>query len=438
MDQRHNTIKYVVLTGTALFVCSIAFNWLFSFSADTGKLGGPIEGLTAPQLKKFYATRELFTHKFEPDEGLGPFFNGQSCYECHGSPGRIGGQGSDITTTSITRFGALEKTGVAKNLVKDKDITHLEQLGGPQIFRHSTTSEFSSKYPAEFKVSAWGIPQRADLTSTLTAPALFGIGLLNAIPDAAIENIEAQQIEVNPFMRGRVQDQIDALTRKMKCGRFGWKNQQPNLLLMTAEMMHRALGITSYVDPQFAFEGSQVPDKLRQLLPPEPNDAGNIMAKLAYFQALLAPPKPLPPTQKSQRGEIVFDKLQCSFCHIPELTTASQVLVVDPDSPFPKFNHLEIKALENQPVRAYTDLLVHNMGPGLADGLPEKHSTGGEWRTAPLWGLRFRKYFLHDGRAADLTEAIDYHGGQADESRKAFLDLPAQEKDDLLTFLNSL
>ncbi len=67
MDQRHNTIKYVVLTGTALFVCSIAFNWLFSFSADTGKLGGPIEGLTAPQLKKFYATRELFTHKFEPD-----------------------------------------------------------------------------------------------------------------------------------------------------------------------------------------------------------------------------------------------------------------------------------------------------------------------------------------------------------------------------------
>jgi CxxC motif-containing protein (DUF1111 family) len=434
----HKTVKLVVLVGTGLLIFFVVFHWLFSYSPDTGKLGGPIDGLTPEQLRKFYATRELFVHKFEPDEGLGPFYNGQSCYQCHGAPGTAGGQGNDIDTTSFVRFGALQANDIEKAAIRDRDITHLKDVGGPQIYRYSTTSEFRSKYPNNLKADTWAIPQKANLISRLTAPPLFGLGLLNSISDSSIEHVEELQIELNPYMRGRVEDQIDALTKKLKCGRFGWKNQQPNLLLMTAEMMHRGLGITSFVDPQTIFESSRTPDGLRHLLPPEPNDAGSVMTKLTYFLMLLAPPPPAQSNEKSRRGEVIFDKLQCSICHIPELTTSSKVLVVDPDSQFPKFRQMEITALENKPVRAYTDLLLHNMGKELADGLPEKHTTGGEWRTAPLWGLRMRKYFLHDGRASNVSEAIEFHGGQAEVARKSFLALPPSEKEDLLSFLHSL
>ncbi len=438
MDKQRDTIKLFVLVGTGLLISCIVFNWVFSYSPDVGKLGGPIDGLTPEQLRKFDAARPMFVHRFEPDEGLGPFFNGQSCYECHGSPGSLGGQGNDLETTSFVRFGALQADGVEKAAIRDRDMTHLKDQGGPQFYKKSVTTEFQSKYSDGPRAETWTIPENADLTSKLIAPPLFGVGLLNAISDATLEHIEEQQIELNPYMRGRVEDQIDSLTHKLKCGRFGWKSQQPNLMLMTAEMMHRGLGITSFVDPETIFESGRTPEKLRRVLPPEPNDAGNIMVKLTYFQTLLAPPAKLAPNEKTQRGEILFDKLQCSFCHIPELTTSSKVLVVDPDSPFPKFRHMEITALEDKPVHAYTDLLLHNMGKELADGLPEKHTTGGEWRTAPLWGLRFRKYFLHDGRAANLQEAINAHGGQAEVAKKSFLALPPSEKEDLLAFLNSL
>jgi len=134
----------------------------------------------------------------------------------------------------------------------------------------------------------------------------------------------------------------------------------------------------------------------------------------------------------------VFEKARCAFCHRPEMRTAPTVYLVDPDSPAPKYDHIEVAALENRPVRAYSDFLLHNMGSELADGLPQAGATGGEWRTTPLWGLRLKKFYLHDGRTTDLAAAIGFHGGQAEPARRAFEQLSPGDREDLLAFLRSL
>jgi CxxC motif-containing protein (DUF1111 family) len=118
--------------------------------------------------------------------------------------------------------------------------------------------------------------------------------------------------------------------------------------------------------------------------------------------------------------------------------TSPTVYVVDPDSPVPELRYMEVKALENQEVPAYSDFLLHDMGVGLADGLPQAGAKGGQWRTTPLWGLRLKRFYLHDGRTTKLNEAITAHGGQAQEVTANYAKLPQSDKDDLLAFLKSL
>ena len=130
----------------------------------------------------------------------------------------------------------------------------------------------------------------------------------------------------------------------------------------------------------------------------------------------------------TDRGEELFGELGCSACHVPELTTGDS----------------DVEVLSDQTIRPYTDLLVHDMGPGLADDRPDFAAGGSEWRTAPLWGIGLtdevngHTRFLHDGRARDLSEAILWHGGEAERSRDGFLALPREERDDLIAFLDSL
>src|SRR5207249_3489699 len=150
------------------------------------------------------------------------------------------------------------------------------------------------------------------------------------------------------------------------------------------------------------------------------------------------PPPRGPITPEVTRGQQVFEKLQCAVCHMPEMHTMPQVFVVDPDSPAPKAQFIEVKGLENQPVRLYSDLLLHFMGPELADGIPPDGAGGGEWRTTPLWGLHLKKFFLHDGRTSSLQEAVLAHGGQGSEARDTYKKLPESEQQDLLSFLKSL
>jgi CxxC motif-containing protein (DUF1111 family) len=272
------------------------------------------------------------------------------------------------------------------------------------------------------------------------APPLFGFGLIEAIPDADIANNVFEEVRVAPQLAGRLSSHVDPLTLQPRIGRFGWKNQFATLPNFTIEALNTEMGISTFANSleRSGLGRGQFPKCVQKFLPSVPNDKGSVTAQLAYFQALLAPPPRGAITEQVKRGEKLFDRLQCAVCHRPTMYTAPIVYLIDPDSPAPKYNHIEVEALENKPVHAYSDFLVHQMGIELADGIPQAGSLGGEWRTTPLWGLRFKKFYLHDGRTQDLTKAIMLHGGQASKVRDNFARLPKREKEDLLAFLKSL
>jgi CxxC motif-containing protein (DUF1111 family) len=205
-------------------------------------------------------------------------------------------------------------------------------------------------------------------------------------------------------------------------GRFGRKAQNSNLLQQVAEAYHQDIGITSDFipvenrNPRSSLETDRVPD-------PEIPSA-TVLAVTHYVRSL-APPAP---GQGTTEGQTLFTSTQCARCHIPELQTGAGVLA----------------ALSRQPVRLYSDLLLHDMGDQLADGRPDGQATGREWRTAPLWGLRLMTRFLdgrtllmHDGRARSVEEAILLHGGEAAAARDAFTRLTPDQKRALIAYVES-
>lgn len=434
-----------ILLATGVYL----FQQVYVYAPDEGQLGGPVKGLTPNQLRKFYATRVTFKKDFTPEEGLGPLFNGKSCFECHGQPTeRVGGEGRDVVSTGVVRIGRrIAQRPKAKLPLKDV-ITGLTQddvdimlfQGGPALERKSITSEFLNKYPNDCQIEIGTVPPGAELISLRHAPPVFGFGLIEAIPDPDIVQNVFKELKTNPELAGRALSQIDPLTYRPRISRFGWKNQNSTLLTFTQEALNVEMGITTFFqeNEKSASGISNFPKCIYKYLPSEPNDKGHVMAQLAYHQALLAPPDRGPITEEVKRGEKVFEQLQCAVCHVPEMSTAPIVYVVDPDSPGPELKHMEIQALESKPVKAYSDFLVHQMGGKLADGLPQGGAMGGEWRTTPLWGLRFKKFLLHDGRTTDINEAILAHGGQAERVVKTYETLPEKEKADLLAFLKSL
>jgi CxxC motif-containing protein (DUF1111 family) len=432
----------------AVIVGYFFFQQVYVYAPDEGQLGGPVKGLTPTQLRKFYATEETFKHEFTPEEGLGPLFNGRSCFECHGQPTTIGGEGRDVASTGVIRIGTrLPNKPMSKAPLKEvisnltqEDVDILLMKGGPALERKSITSEFINKYPANCQIELATVPPGTELISMRHAPPLFGFGLIEAIPDPDIVDNVFKELKENPQLAGRALSQVDPLTYQPRVSRFGWKNQNSTLMTFTQEALNTEMGVTTFFQKnEKSAQGiSQFPRCIYKFLPPEPNDIGKNMAKMTYFQALLAPPGRGPITAQVQRGEKVFSKLDCAVCHRPEMSTSPVVYVVDPDSPAPQFRYIEVPALESKPVRAYSDFLVHQMGPGLADGLPQGGAKGGEWRTTPLWGLRLKKFLLHDGRTSDISEAILAHGGQATMVAQNFKDLPESDKADLLAFLKSL
>ena len=229
-------------------------------------------------------------------------------------------------------------------------------------------------------------------------PQLFGLGLIQAIPDSAIlasadpADANGDGIAGRPNIDGGV------------IGRFGWKATSPAILHFVGLALVNELGITNYVFPnEMSPQGRPIPSGCKVTADPEDADASRL-AGLLFFTTFLGPPPRGPITDAVLRGE-------------------------GPNA---------LEALNEKDVPLYSDLLTHYMGGVLDDGIIEGLAGGGRWRTAPLWGLRARKFFLHDGRASDLVTAIRLHGGEASGVRNRFLLLPQGQKDDLVAFLRSL
>ena len=274
--------------------------------------------------------------------------------------------------------------------------------------------------------------------SARLAPQLVGMGLLEAIPEAAVLRMEDPEDSDGDGISGRAQRNVDPETGDVRLGRFGWKAGASSLRHQIAGALNTDMGVTTSVLPEpdcgaeqtnCGSAGSQLPD--------------THLADLTKYVALLGvrARRDLD-DEAALHGEQLFGKFGCDGCHTPQLRTSA---------------HHPLAELRDQVIHPYTDLLLHDLGPGLADGLGEGEASGAEWRTTPLWGLGLSacvtggvqgpfqnqvcspsESYLHDGRARTLDEAIRWHAGEASASTEAYRGASQDDRDDLLHFLRSL
>ncbi|GAA4388556.1 di-heme oxidoredictase family protein [Hymenobacter koreensis] len=370
--------------------------------ADDAVLDGPVAGLTPEQHAQFLRGDVAFNDEvFTSRTGLGPVFVAASCGSCHA------GDGKGHPTTTLTRFGQVDSTG---NLFL--------QRGGPQL-QHRALPGFQ---PEQLPAGA--------AHSRFTPPANTGLGFLDAVPDAALlaladpNDADGDGISGRPnwisapgYITARPGTRVQA---GRYIGRYGKKAAAYDLLHQTAAAYNQDMGIVSSYEAVDAHSG--------QLADPEVSNQ-TVLDVVAYLKMLKAPVQREPNHPDVLAGEQAFLRIGCGKCHTPQLTTGA--------SP--------IAALAHQTVRPYTDLLLHDMGPGLNDGYTEGTAAPAEWRTPALWGLGLSPnsqggtyFLLHDGRARSIEDAIRQHGGEGQPSRERFDSLSAEQQRQLVRFLQSL
>jgi CxxC motif-containing protein (DUF1111 family) len=409
--------------------------------------GGPLPGLTSAELAFFQAGLATFREVEAVKDGLGPRFNLDSCAGCHAQPAT--GGSSPFVNPQI----AVATKGGAKNIVPS-----FIALNGPVRearfkFKTDRTRDggvhnlytISGRSDASGCVLAQPDFEREAASNNLIfriPTPLFGGGLIEAISDQTIlSNLEAQRASRGTMgIIGRPNRQgpgrVNTSGNDGSITRFGWKAQNKSLVIFAGEAYNVEQGVTNELFPTERDETrsclfNAAPEDHTHVDASTPTDAISDVTKFAIFMRFLAPPAPAPETPSSARGRVVFAETGCALCHTPLLTTARS----------------SSAALSEQPVRLFSDLLLHRMGPGLADDIVQGAAGPDEFRTAPLWGLGQRIFFLHDGRTSDLVEAIEAHASagkaefppsEANAVIARFHALGKTDKQDLLSFLRGL
>lgn len=362
--------------------------------------GDPMPGITAHELELFRLGREDFLEVEEPEDGLGPAFNGRSCAECHNVPA-VGGGGR----IAEIRAGVREADGEFR-----------EPEGGSLLHLFSIPDHgCQAEAGREINVLARRIPI-----------PLFGAGLVEAIPDETIVALEDPDDADGDGISGRAARVLDPVTGAIRIGRFGWKAQHATLLAFAADAYRNEMGITNDLFREEVAMGV-APERLRLCDPvKDPEDARDRRTGLRgidnfeNFMRFLAPVERGSVNPLLEQGERIFSAVGCARCHMPQLTTG------------PSSNPV----FDRKPVKLYSDLLLHDVDTG--DGIAQASASPEEIRTPALWGLRFRRPLLHDGSAATPGEAILRHGNEAARAREAFLGLSRDDREALISFLKSL
>jgi len=364
--------------------------------------GDPLPGLTPAAFEEFTLGLEDFLEVEEPEEGLGPAFNGTSCAGCHSLPA-VGGSG----LVAEVRAGWRAPDGTFYALDESGDTVF-------QLFSIPTHG---------CRVE---IPPEANVIARRVPIPLFGAGLVEAIDEEALIALADPFDRNRDGVSGRVARVRDPATGRPAIGRFGWKAQQPSLLAFGAEAYRTEMGITNELFPTELASGVSA-EQMRHCDPiPDPEDLRDPATRragidnFASFMRFLAPLARGPIDDTVRTGEIVFHAIGCAACHVPALPTG-------PDSD-PLF--------DRRLVPLFSDLLLHDVGTG--DGIPQADAGPDELRTPALWGLRFRRPLLHDGSAATIEGAIERHREEADPARRGFERLGPSDRDALLAFLRSL
>lgn len=399
--------------------------------------------MPAPNLSPDHATRhEMGDAQFEANfitapapvnSGLGPVFNNVSCKGCHILDGR-----GDIPTVfriSIPGMdlhgGPLYVPGFGTQL-QDKAVAGQLPEGGVQITYTEETHYFPDGTSYQLRRPHYMIQNTYEplppgvMLSMRTAPPVFGLGLLEAIPEDQILAL-ADPGDVNhDGISGRPNYIYDIQSGGMLLGRFGWKANQPTLLQQTAAAYNADIGITTPLIPAETCAGQIQDDGMND----DPEVSEQQMEDAAFYAQTLGVPAPRHLDDPDVlQGKMYFFQVGCAKCHVQKFTTG-----VVPGLP----------EISNQIIYPYTDMLLHDMGPDLADGRPDYGADGGEWRTRPLWGIGLtpvtngHSVFLHDGRARNLLEAIMWHGGEAQKAKDDFAALSQQQRDQVIKFLQAL
>jgi CxxC motif-containing protein (DUF1111 family) len=428
-----------------------------SFTAkDPGVRGGqpnagaPFSELSQTQLAFFNASQEEFEEEESVKEGLGPTMNLDSCVGCHSQPATGG------TSPSVNPEVAFATKNGANNVVPSF-VTYDGPVREARFVRNANGTPDGGVH-ALFTIAGRKDAAGCSLAQPDFATAVannnvifriptpvFGAGLIEQIPDHRIfENQFADSDQKSALgIRGRpniivpgntISGQPNKNGNDGTIARFGWKAQNKSLLLFSGEAYNVEMGITSELfqterDETPSCQKARTPNTVTDTDAVLPVNAVSAIEKFAVFMRFLAPPTPSTDTpggaQSITRGRTVFHGTGCALCHTPTLYTG----------------HATVAALRNKPVHLFSDLLVHDMGQGLADGVTQGQAGPREFRTAPLWGLGQRIFFLHDGRTKDLVVAIDAHqsgGSEANAVIRRFTNLTEHQQQDLLNFLRSL
>jgi CxxC motif-containing protein (DUF1111 family) len=373
-------------------------------------------------------------------DGLGPLFNARSCSTCHLHDGR--GRPPEAGETAVSllvrlsvvdegqarpepTYGEQLQTHALPGLPAEADVRFdYETVGG----RYVDGQPFSLRRPRlRIERPGYGPLAAGVRASPRVAPAVFGLGLLEAVPDATLVALADPDDRDGDGISGRANRVADRATGGRALGRFGWKAEQPTLRQQAAAAFQGDMGITSRLFPAENHTARQ-PACARRPDGGKPELSERILDDVTAYLRALAVPDRRPGDARTERGARLFDDVGCARCHRSTLLTGPAAL----------------PALAGQTIHPYTDLLLHDLGPDLADGRPVFEASAREWRTPPLWGLGLlpvvsgHALLLHDGRARGAAEAILWHGGEAAAAREAFRRLSRADREALLAFLETL
>jgi CxxC motif-containing protein (DUF1111 family) len=430
----------------------------------TAGAGGPLAGLTADETAFFQDGQSRFGEievvQGGSNNGLGPRFNSNQCFSCHSQPNMGGTSPAQNPLIAVATLNGAKNTvpwfiapnGPIRearfkksNGVNDGNVHNLFVITGRTDAPGCNIAQ-PDFLPAGNPLTGQG----GNLNIIFRIPTpVFGAGLIESIPGSAIlANMQANTTEksslgISGHPNSILSGNVNLSANDGTITRFGWKAQNKSLLMFAGEAYNVEMGISNQLFPQERDETSSC------LFFASPNDALNFttpattatsnpavisdIEAFANFMRMLAPPTPAPDTPSIVNGRAAFTKVGCTHCHTPSFTTGK--MIASGSSTVPS------AALSNQTAHLWSDLLIHHMGEGLADGITQGAAGPDEFRTAPLWGVGQRIFFMHDGRTTNLLEAIEAHKSKGSEANRViehFRKLSTQAQQDILNFLRAL
>lgn len=377
-------------------------------------------------------------------DGLGPHFVARSCGACHTEDGRGSPPSFSNGVQDEQPLSLLLRLSVPGNKpdpryggqFNNDAVDGVKPEGKVQITYHEIAGQFADgeKYSLRAPTYtltdlAYGKTHPKLMISPRVAPQMIGLGLLEAISEKDILANAAKQKAEGLGIKGQPNYVHDVYANKTMLGRFGWKANVATVAHQSAGAFNGDIGITSRHFPKEECMPAQK-DCLRAPNGGSPEISEKTLDKvILYSRTLAVPSRRDPQNPDVLRGKQIFKESNCVSCHTPSYTTG---------------NFKPVPVLSAQKIWPYTDLLLHDMGTGLADGRPDGKANGQQWKTPPLWGLGLvpavneHSNYLHDGRARNLMEAVLWHGGEAENAKQAVLKLSRADRDHLLKFLQSL